>query len=509
MKEQPTGHGPTILASPASTTPYALKKRRPRLMTAARLGRLKERYDVIVVGSGLAGLTAANRLGREGYSVLLLEQHYNFGGLATWFKRQNGHVFDISLHGFPVGMRKTCRKYWTREIADSIVQLRRIRFDNPQFSLETTFDREDFTRILIEEFGVAPDVVERFFVTLREMNFYDDQSLTTRALFERFFPGRSDVWRLLIEPIAYANGSTLDDPALTYGIVFSNFMSRGVFTFQGGTDQLIKLMKAELVSHDVDIRNYAQVEQILVERGRVVGVIVNGRQVSSSSVVSNANIGATVLRLTGEAQFSPEYVEAVRSVRMNSASTQVYLGLREGERIDNVGDLFFSSTAPKFDPEALCALECTSRTFSFYYPDLRPGSSRYAIVASINSKYRDWADMTEEAYLFHKNRYAREAIDVLERYIPEVGKKIEHIEVATPRTFEFFTQHPVATSFGTKFEGLKVSQDLPKQVPGLFHAGSVGIIMSGWLGAANYGVIVANGVDQYLRLRAREGNERV
>ena len=52
--------------------------------------------------------------------------------------------------------------------------------------------------------------------------------------------------RLLMEPITYANGSTLEDPALSYGIVFSNFMSKGVFTFQGGTDRLIRLMEEEL-----------------------------------------------------------------------------------------------------------------------------------------------------------------------------------------------------------------------------------------------------------------------
>ena len=38
---------------------------------------------------------------------------------------------------------------------------------------------------------------------------------------------------------------------------------------------------------------------------------------------------------------------------------------------------------------------------------------------------------------------------------------------------------------------------------GLFHAGSVGIIMSGWLGAMNYGVIVANDVDALLLKAAR------
>ena len=37
-----------------------------------------------------------------------------------------------------------------------------------------------------------------------------------------------------------------------------------------------------------------------------------------------------------------------------------------------------------------------------------------------------------------------------------------------------------------------------REVGGLFHVGSVGIIMSGWLGAANYGVITANEVERYL-----------
>lgn len=488
-----------ILSPTASTAPSELLKKRPKLLNADRLKDLRDEYDLVVIGSGLAGLTAANRLGRDGHSVLLLEQHYNFGGMATWFKRQNGHIFDISLHGFPVGMIKTCRKYWTKEIADSIVPLKEIRFDNPQFSLTTTFDREDFTRILTRKFEIPQANVDGFFDFARGMNFYDDQALTTRQLFERYFPGRTDVWRLLMEPIAYANGSTLDDPAITYGIVFSNFMSKGVYTFQGGTDVLIKSMKAELQKNGVDVRNYAQVERILVEGGRTQGVVVNGKRVKAKAVLSNANIKNTVLDLVGPEHFSPEYVREAEGVRMNSSSTQVYLGIRRGETLPFIGELFFTSTHPTFDSQALCAMACTSRTFSFYYPEIRPGSDRYAIVASINSNYRDWADLSEEAYLHWKERYAQETIDVLERYLPDVRQKIDHVEVATPRTFKFFTQHHLATSFGTKFEGLKVSQDLPKQLPGLFHAGSVGIIMSGWLGAANYGVIVANEVDRYLR----------
>ncbi|HUS37839.1 MAG TPA: FAD-dependent oxidoreductase, partial [Pirellulales bacterium] len=154
-----------------------------------------DRYDVIVIGSGLAGMTSANVLARSGHRVLLLEQHYKLGGMATWFKRPGGHIFDISLHGFPVGMIKSCRRYWSQELADAVVQLKNIRFDNPMFSLTTSYNREDFTRLLTTDFGLQPDAVTKFFDTARQMNFYDDQTTSVGDLFEQHFPGRKDVVR--------------------------------------------------------------------------------------------------------------------------------------------------------------------------------------------------------------------------------------------------------------------------------------------------------------------------
>ena len=78
-------------------------------------------------------------------------------------------------------------------------------------------------------------------------------------------------------------------------------------------------------------------------------------------------------------------------------------------------------------------------------------------------------------------------------------EKLDWIEAATPKTFNRYTLHTSGTSFGTKFEGLDLSRSLFKEISGLFHVGSVGIIMSGWLGAINYGVIVANDADGYIR----------
>ena len=472
---------------------------------------IKASYDVVVIGSGLGGLTAANILAREGRSVLLLEQHYKLGGLATWFKRPGGSIFDISLHGFPHGMVKSCRRYWTKEIADSIVPLEGVRFENPMFSLTTTYNRKDFTKLLVDQFQIELPTVEKFFDTARGMNFYDDQQKTTRELFDEFFPGREDVIRLLMEPITYANGSTLEDPAITYGIVFSNFMSKGVYTFKGGTDQLVKSMETEMLANGVDVRIRCDVQSINVKNGKIESVTVHDREIKTHCVVSNANLRSTIFQLVGEDKLDPTFVDQAREVRLNNSSTQVYMSLRPGDEIDkSTGDLLFSSTADLFRTDLLLSKNITSRTFSFYYPDMRPSrDGRHFIVSSTNANYSDWNDLSDQEYELAKQDLLETTLEALNEYVPNIRERVDHIEAATPRTFEHYTKHVDGSSFGTKFEGLAVSRALPDQIPGLYHAGSCGIIMSGWLGTINYGVIVANDVDGYLMSSSKNSGSMV
>ncbi len=105
----------------------------------------------------------------------------------------------------------------------------------------------------------------------------------------------------------------------------------------------------------------------------------------------------------------------------------------------------------------------------------------------------------KKSYVIEKQNLIDRALVDLDRYLPGAKDKMDWVEAATPKTFNRYTLHTQGTSFGTKFEGLDISRNIFKEVNGLFHVGSVGIIMSGWLGAINYGVIVSNDVDAYMR----------
>ncbi|MCL2000532.1 MAG: FAD-dependent oxidoreductase, partial [Planctomycetes bacterium] len=155
-------------------------------------------YDVVVIGGGLGGMTAAKRLADAGRKVLLIERRSRLGGYAAWFKRK-GHIFDVALHAFPAGMAKTLRKYWSRDLGDRVMPLRRIRFENPEFSFTTTFEAEDFKRILRERFAVPELRSEAFLQACRDIDYYQGVQETTGRFLNRFFPGRTDVVRVLLE----------------------------------------------------------------------------------------------------------------------------------------------------------------------------------------------------------------------------------------------------------------------------------------------------------------------
>jgi 3-hydroxymyristoyl/3-hydroxydecanoyl-(acyl carrier protein) dehydratase len=279
-------------------------------------------------------------------------------------------------------------------------------------------------------------------------------------------------------------------------------MGAGVFTFRGGSDLLMEKMVAELKRNGVESaqegaggknpgRRTRRPEGGLRHRGeqrprgaREGGALERQHQEHRSS-------GSAARRISRPTS------SAAQAVRINSSSCQVYLGIRKGESIPHIGDLVFTSET-EVQQHELVDFHTTSRTFSVYYPDTRPGSDRYTVVVSLNGQLPDWnrtsATRTTSAQAAPDRGVGGGAGKIHSRRGGQ--DRLEGSgHAADDRALH---DAPGGTSFGTKFEGLKVSMDLSDRLPGLYHAGSVGIIMSGWLGTINYGVITANKIDKAL-----------
>ena len=54
-------------------------------------------FDVIIIGAGVSGLTAAALLSKSGLKVCVLERHRLIGGYLQGFERK-GFVFDTAIH---------------------------------------------------------------------------------------------------------------------------------------------------------------------------------------------------------------------------------------------------------------------------------------------------------------------------------------------------------------------------------------------------------------------------
>lgn len=67
-------------------------------MEAEKVVNVMKKYDFIIIGAGMGGLSAANFLAKYNKKVLVLEKHYTAGGLVTSFARKGVH-FDLGIHG--------------------------------------------------------------------------------------------------------------------------------------------------------------------------------------------------------------------------------------------------------------------------------------------------------------------------------------------------------------------------------------------------------------------------
>src|SRR5690554_1606547 len=135
---------------------------------------MSEKYDVVIVGSGLGGLVSAIILAKEGYKVCVLEKNQQFGGNLQTFSRDKV-IFDTGVHyigGLSEGQNLN-RYFKYLEILDDISLKKMdedaydiITFDDDAKEYSHAQGYEDFSKSLIEQFPDEEEAINTYCQTI-------------------------------------------------------------------------------------------------------------------------------------------------------------------------------------------------------------------------------------------------------------------------------------------------------------------------------------------------------
>lgn len=119
-------------------------------------------YDVIIVGGGIAGLTAAAYIAKEGFSPLIIEQQDEVGGLINSFD-YDGFIFDGGIRSIEnSGVTHVVMKDLNLKV-DMIKSHVTLGIDHQVIDLNTQKDLKNYEDLLISIFPESKLEIQRIF----------------------------------------------------------------------------------------------------------------------------------------------------------------------------------------------------------------------------------------------------------------------------------------------------------------------------------------------------------
>lgn len=429
------------------------------------------KYDVIIIGAGLGGLTAGATLAREGKKVLLLEQHDRPGGCATTFKRRD-FTMEVGLHemdGLHPGDTKT-RIFRELGIFDRVTFLELpefYRFYNGRQDLVIPHDAALASGILKEAFPGEENGIDSYFYHLlnarRIMVQHRGQPEKSIGAFLDEIITNDDLKLVLLGNLAYFH----DDPYSLSWLYYltaqgSYFQGRANF-IRGGSQQLSNALKEIIEEHGGEVRVNCLVTSIDYQGSLPAGVtfrMVRGKEQGSSSVSGKEIIvNAAVPTLAGHL-LSPadgkKLSENLTGNQIGASLLTVYFGFKKPLR--ELGYTHYSTFV--FDPTVNFQKDIPENNHadfgkrSFTLVDysqvdagLAPEGKGVGAVCCVDYP-EDWEDLDKEEYERLKGDVADTFSERCERLIPGFMNAVEYAEVGTALTVERFTRNPRGAVYG-------------------------------------------------------------
>jgi phytoene desaturase len=398
--------------------------------------------EVVVIGAGFAGLSAATTLADKGYSVTLLEKHHMAGGRARIHEAE-GFRFDMGPSWY--WMPDVFERYFNRfgkKVAD-YYQLERL---DPAYTI--VFGENDrltvpadyqALRALFASLESGADkqldafmkqAAYKYEVGVKQLVYKPSRSVTEflspKLLFDMtrmdiFSSMRKHVHRyfkhpklrkLMEFPVLFLGATPQNTPAL-YSLMNYADLKLGTWYPQGGMFEIVKAMESLAIEKGVKLVYEAEVKEFIIQAGKIVSVATTAGNFDADVVVAGADYHHIDQQLLPAAyrNYTADYW---KNRTMAPSSLLFYLGLNKKLEGLTHHTLFFDEefdqhahdiyTQPKWPERPLFYTSLASKTDASVAP---AGSENLVILIPLAPDLEDSEDLRELYYHKVMDRFER------------------------------------------------------------------------------------------------------
>ena len=507
-------------------------------------------WDVIVIGSGMAGMTCGAMLGRFGRRVLVLEQHYVPGGMTHVFRRK-GFTWDVGVHAVgevtpedKVGQLMSVLTGGRLEWASLGPVCDEFHYpDGAQVDLPN--DRDAFQANLVQAFPAEREGIERYVQLVHDLGTDLRNWFLAKAFGRRLPPGAAgdiadwiprktgEVLRdftedeqlisLLSAQWGYYGADPQDSSFVVHALVVKHFWNGGYYP-KGGSASIATGLCRTIAETGGWTRVGASVQDLLLEDEAVVGVrLEGGEEIRAGRVVSAIGAINTVTELLPADLRAADWARSIADLESSPAHVCLYLGFEGDIReagASGANRWFYETWSNRMDQWHLDEIPDPIPVLYTSFPSLKdpdhdPGPKQRhtgEVVTFVPHAdferwfHTAWNDRGEDYEAIKADLGDRIRRQLL-RHMPELGPMIRYQEVSTPLSTTWFTRATEGAIYGIKptpqrFGNPHLAPKTP--VKGLFLS-SADIATVGVMGAFLGGIMTASAMEPLQALRLLKG----
>ncbi len=429
-------------------------------------------YEVIIIGGGLSGLTAASLLAKRQMKVALIDKSYNPGGSCGIFKR-GSVTFDIGaamLYGFGES-GFNAHRFVFNCLEEPIDMIRHDLLYCVNYQDQRIFfwsDVEKFADELARVFPSEVDNIHRFYREMTKMyqhimvetptyttpdetdpkqglksllkhpvsyaKFLGYLNKSARSLLQKYFtnPEIFNFFDKLTSTYCYA--TVEEAPAVLAAVMFVDNHTGGSYYPAGSTLFLPGKLEKVIEENGGDMLLEREVVSILFEDNKPAGVLLDdGTELRAPNIIYSGTVWNLFGKLIDPVHTTQDQRDWAKNMVPTYPSVVLYSVVdREVIPADTVPIEMLVGNPEELDESEVTAyiLSIDDRTLC--------AEDEHTIVA-IGPTFEQWISLDEETYQSRKKKEQERLIAVLEKRFPGFKGALRYAEVATPRTIERYT----------------------------------------------------------------------